>query len=111
MTKQTKTKPGSLGLPLYADKPQRKVPGTDVTAVLFHSWGKGYGSVRQYVFFDAEGNQIGKASNHGSRPGFVRAGYHLGHGVYSVTSGQETFANLTEVAQHLLALANAAKEA
>ena len=95
----------TLDLPLYAGKPQRKVPGTDVTAVTMRA--SADRSIRQYVLFDADGNRLGDVAAHGARRGFIRAGSHLGHGVYEPSRGDVHFDSLAEVAQHLTAARSA----
>lgn len=88
----------ALDLPLYANQPQRKIPGTDVIAVTVYA--SSDKTVRHYVLFDAEGNRLGKVSNHCRRLA-QSAGYHLGHTSYDARR-MEHFRNLAEAAEHLL---------
>lgn len=90
----------SLHLPLYASKPQRRIPGTDVIAVTMYA--SDDRSVRQYSLFTADGYILGNISSHSSQIG-GSAGYHLGTGLYSITRGGRTFRNLAEAAAYLLA--------
>ena len=86
-----------LSMPLYANKPSRKVPGTDVTAVTMYA--SSDRTVREYVLFDADGNRLGDVTSH--TRGLARsAGYHLGHGVWRHDS--VSFRNLTEAARYFL---------
>lgn len=86
-----------LSLPLYADRPQRKVPGTDVIAVTMYA--SGDRSVRHYTLFTAEGERLDNVAYHG-RTLARAAGYHRGHGVWRHDS--ESWSNLTEAAIALL---------
>ncbi len=102
MSIKTTPRPGSaLALPVYANKPQRRVPGVDgVVAVTNYSTGTGNGHIRQYSLFTEEGEYLGKFSAH-SRRIAQSAGYHLGHGSYDPRT-MDYFQNMPQVAQYLL---------
>ncbi len=88
----------ALSLPIYARKPQRRIPGTDAIAVTVYA--SGDRTVRHYTLFTTDGVRLGDVSNHSKRLG-VAAGYHQGHGSFNVCSGQESWSNLTDAATAL----------
>lgn len=87
-----------LDLRIYADKPRRRVPGTDVTAVTMRS--SSDRTVREYVLFRADGSRLGRVSSHARRLA-VAAGYHEGQGSYDPRRHTH-YRNLTEAALGLL---------
>jgi hypothetical protein len=90
-----------INLRLYAEKPQRRIAGTDFIAVtMYAAQDKSY---RQYTLFDADGNRLGNVTSHGSRVGRP-AGYHEGHGAHDYR--KRTFRNLFEAASAFAAEKN-----
>lgn len=85
-----------LTLPLYATKPQRRIPGTRCIAVTLYK--SDDGSVAQYAILTDDGQaHIGKAFYQPKRR-FHARGYAM---VQSPTLRDETFRNLTEFATEI----------
>jgi hypothetical protein len=91
MTNTTAAPANTLLLPVYASKPQRRIPGTNCVAVTMYR--SNDGSVREYAVFTADGTaSIGRAHWQGKRKAFS-AGYTIDR---VATHRSEKWANLTE---------------
>lgn len=91
------TKP-AIEMPLYRDRPQRKIPHTDgcIAVTMYASRDR---TVREYSLFAPDGSRLGDVTSH-TRSLARAAGYHRGHGVWRHDS--QSWSSLTEAALDLL---------
>jgi hypothetical protein len=83
-----------------ADRPRRRIPGTDCVAVTLYA--SADRSVRHYAILNGDGSRLGTVAYH-PRGRIRAAGYHRGTGQYDARTMAPLGRNLTEAAQALLA--------
>lgn len=83
-----------LTVPLYADKPRRRISGTDLIAVTMYA--SGDKSVREYTIFTADGQTVGSVY-YGKATRSIYRGSEYGHRS-SKSHGDRRWGSLAEAA-------------